>query len=182
MKAKFIKAVDSGDVISVRLFLSNELMLDPRGTSFLEMKAYAENKCEALYEAFDGKTYDAVGVSEWNKDFLFTLKNDLDSNFSKERLSLYEKVAMKVLKEKADLLDKEEAKQKSKTQSQTINTKNSTTTTSQKKKIYAGVTIGGAIIAIAGLCIEETAIAYTVTGIGLVGVAVGSVLLYKSAK
>ena len=41
MKVKFIKAVESRDLVSVRLFIANELMLDPRGKSFAEMKNFA---------------------------------------------------------------------------------------------------------------------------------------------
>lgn len=48
MKAKFIKAVESGDLVSIRLFISNELMLDPRGKSFSEMKSFAESKISNL--------------------------------------------------------------------------------------------------------------------------------------
>ena len=34
MKNKYIEAVESGNIVRVRLSLSNELMLDPRGDSF----------------------------------------------------------------------------------------------------------------------------------------------------
>ena len=37
MKPKYLKAIEANDVISVRIFLANELMLDPRGLSFMEM-------------------------------------------------------------------------------------------------------------------------------------------------
>ena len=50
MKDKFIKAVESGDIESVRLFLSNELMLDPRGISFHEMLNFAESKMSNLFD------------------------------------------------------------------------------------------------------------------------------------
>ena len=51
MKQKFITAVNAGDVVSVRLMLSNELMLDPRGKSFDEMLFFAEKQLPNLYEA-----------------------------------------------------------------------------------------------------------------------------------
>ena len=108
MKAKFIKAVEGGDLVSVRLFIANELMLDPRGKSFSEMKNYAETKFSNLYDIDDAKSYSSV-KTEWNEDLLFTIKNDLDSNFSKEKLAIYEDVAKFVLRDKAEQLNKEEA-------------------------------------------------------------------------
>lgn len=58
MKQKFITAVNAGDVVSVRLMLSNELMLDPRGKSFDEMLFFAEKQLLNLYEADNQKYYD----------------------------------------------------------------------------------------------------------------------------
>ena len=66
MKAKFIKAVEGGDLVSVRLFIANELMLDPRGESFSEMKIFAEAKFSNLYDTDDAKTYSFTMV-ELNK-------------------------------------------------------------------------------------------------------------------
>ena len=53
MKAEFIKEVESGDLVGVRLSISNELMLDPRGKSFSEMKTFAEAKLTNLYDVDD---------------------------------------------------------------------------------------------------------------------------------
>ena len=99
MKAKFIKAVENGDLVSVRLFISNELMLDPRGKSFSEMKKFAESKFSNLYDVDDAKSYTST-ETEWNEILLFSIKNDLDNNFSKEKLTIYENVAKHVLKDK----------------------------------------------------------------------------------
>lgn len=85
MRAKFIKAVDSKDTLSVRFFLANEMMLDPRGLSFQEMLDYAVTNLDDLYETSDGKVYNQT-EAEWDKDFLFKLKNDLEYNFSQERV------------------------------------------------------------------------------------------------
>ena len=41
MDSKFIDAVQSKKLVRVRLALSNELMLDPRGVTFSEMLRYA---------------------------------------------------------------------------------------------------------------------------------------------
>ena len=50
MKQTFIESVKSGDVEEVRLALSNELLLDPRGKSFTEMLSYAEANLSNLFE------------------------------------------------------------------------------------------------------------------------------------
>ena len=62
MKDKFIKAVESGDIESVRLFLSNELMLDPRGISFHEMLNFAESKMSNLFDIDNGKTVEKAVI------------------------------------------------------------------------------------------------------------------------
>lgn len=50
MKQKFIESVKSGDVRKVRLSLSNELLLDPRGKAFAEMLNYAKANLSNLFE------------------------------------------------------------------------------------------------------------------------------------
>lgn len=107
MKQSFIEQVESHDLAMVRLSLSMELMLDPRGVSFCEMLSYADNELPDLFEAHDGKTY-SKDESDWNQELFFSVKNDLDRNFSKERLELYEKMSRVVLKEKIDALNKED--------------------------------------------------------------------------
>ena len=54
MNPKFIKLVEEGNLIRVRLSLSNELLLDPRGDSFREMKRFAESQLPDLYEPDNG--------------------------------------------------------------------------------------------------------------------------------
>ena len=96
MDSKFIDAVQSKKLVRVRLALSNELMLDPRGVTFSEMLRYAESNLSSLYQDDDGKIYDNE-KSKWSEDFLYDLKNGLDLNFSREKLALYEAVAKFVL-------------------------------------------------------------------------------------
>ena len=171
MKAKFIKAVEGGDLVSVRLFIANELMLDPRGKSFSEMKNFAETKFSNLYDIDDAKSYSSV-KTEWNEDLLFTIKNDLDSNFSKEKLAIYEDVAKFVLKDKAEQLNKEEASRSSSVNAAGRVQKNN------KKKLYMGITVGGAAVAVTGLCLSRIALA----SLGFAGVVIGGILLYNDAK
>ena len=182
MKTKFIKAVDEGDIISTRLFISNEILLDPRGKSFHEMIDFAESKLPNLYDSHDGKYYSTT-EEKWDESFLFSIKNDLDTNnFSQDRLSFYERVAKVVLKEKAENLDREEIASESAKGAYnpgvaTHNGANSRSQ-SQKKKLYEGIAAGGAIMAIAGLCVSKASIAI----MGLTCLTIGSVLLYKEIK
>ena len=175
MKAKFIKAVESGDLVSVRLFISNELMLDPRGKSFSEMKTFAEAKFSNLYDDDDAKSYSSV-KSEWNEELLFLIKNDLDDNFSKEKLSIYENVAKYVLKDKAEQLNKEETSRSSRIYTETINT--GRVQKNNNKKLYVGITVGGAAVAVTGLCLSRLALA----SLGFAGIVIGGILLYNNTK
>ena len=170
MNPKFIKLVEEGNIIRVRLSLSNELLLDPRGDSFRKMKSLAESQLPDLYEPDNGTTYSKPD-DEWDKDFLLQVKNDLDNNFSKSQLLVYEQVAKKVLKEKAAHLEQEEAAEAQphrSYQEETIS----------NKKMYTGVTVAGAAVAVTGLVLSRMALA----SLGLAGVVIGGVLLYKESQ
>lgn len=179
MKAKFIKAVDGVDITSVRLFLTNELMLDPRGNSFAEMKSYAESKLNNLYDTDNGKTYHKE-ESQWDEPFLFVVSNDLEENFSKERLAFYEKVAKMVLKDKAEHLDAEEKTNRNKA-SQTHRTSAKNAWTS-KKTAYSSVVAGGVAATVVGLCVEKAALATILTSVGTLAMIAGGVLLIKELR
>lgn len=177
MKAKFIKAVESGDLVSVRLFISNELMLDPRGKSFSEMKNYAEAKFSDLYDVNDTKSYPSDN-KEWNEGLLFSIKNDLDDNFSKEKLAIYENVAKYALRDKAEQLNKEEASRSQRIDT-AINTDNvGKAQKKNNKNLYLGITGGGAVVAVTGFCLSRVALA----SLGIAGVVIGGILLYNDAK
>lgn len=176
MKDKFKKAVENGDLSDVRLFLSNELMLDPRGASFHEMLSYAESKLGGLFEPDNGRRSEK-DAALWDKDFLYQIKNELDDNFSREKLSYYEQVAKQVLKDKAQQLDEEEAKQQQ-PENRESERFNENWFEEHKKEVYTGVTIGGAVLATIGLCVSKAAL----TTLGVVGLAVGGYMLYKETK
>ena len=177
METEFIKEVESGDLVGVRLSISNELMLDPRGKSFSEMKTFAEAKLTNLYDVDDSTKYSSV-KTDWNEDLLFTIKNDLDDNFSKEKLAIYENIAKYVLKDKAEKLNKEEAAKSARN----INAHNNDSVVRAKnnsnKKLYTGITVGGAAVAVTGLCLSRVALA----SLGFAGMIIGGILLYNDAK
>lgn len=117
MKKEFIDAIEANDVTKVRLLLSDELMLNPHSDKYQEMKEYAEKNLPNLYEEHDGTSleYDEGNLT---MDFLMQIKNDLDFNFSKERLVVFEKVARMVLSVKENSLD--EAEPESNTENQSV--------------------------------------------------------------
>lgn len=177
METEFIKEVESGDLVGVRLSISNELMLDPRGKSFSEMKTFAEAKLTNLYDVDDATQYSSV-KTDWNEALLFTIKNDLDDNFSKEKLAIYENVAKYVLKDKAEELDKEDAARSART-STTYNPENTGRTRKRSnKKLHTSITVGGVVVAVTGLCLSRVALA----SLGFAGVVIGGFLLYNDAK
>ena len=176
MKQKYLKAIEENDVISVRIFLANELMLDPRGHSFKEMLELAEQKIPTLYELDNGNSYTQDSTT-WDEAFLFNLKNDLDENFSREKLYFYETVAKVVLKEKAAQLDREETQQQRASFRQTDSSCNTASGCKHKKTIYAGVTVGGLVLTATGLSLSKVAL----TSLGIAGVMIGGYLLYKES-
>lgn len=177
MKAKFINAVESGDLVSVRLFITNELMLDPRGESYSEMKNFAEAKFSNLYDVDDAKSYPSFGP-EWNENLMFSIQNDLDDNFSKEKLAIYEQIAKYVLKEKAEQLNKEEAARSAGMNASDNNVNIGRNPNNRKKQLYTGLTVCGAVVAVTGLCLSRTAL----TSLGFAGLVIGGILLYKDTK
>lgn len=111
MKKLFIEAINSNDIKSVRLFLSNELLLDPRGATFDEMLSYAEEHCENLYENYDSSFSIEKDSNMWNKKYMNDLKNEIDIHFVKDLVLHYREVTSAVLKEKIQTLAQEEREQ-----------------------------------------------------------------------
>ena len=178
MRTKFAKTVENNNLFGVRQALADEMLIDPRGNSFKEMLAYAEEHLPDLYETDNGTPY-AQDESEWSKDLLHNLKYDLSKNFSREKLTLFVKMAQYVLKDKAERLDQEE-KEKLRTASGQDTLEHSA---GQHKGVYAGVAIAGVAIAgvavaVTGICISKMA----VTTIGLAGVVIGGVLYLKNNR
>lgn len=153
MKQKFIESVKSGDVRKVRLSLSNELLLDPRGKAFAEMLNYAKANLSNLFEENREARYEVLPKEQWDENFLFTVKSDLDSNFSVEKLAFYQAIIEIVEKDKMASLDEEEKNakmQKSSSHQPREKAKRS------KKTVSMSVATGGAVLTIVGLCVGKT--------------------------
>ena len=177
MKAKFIRAVENNDLSMVRAFISNEMLLDPRGKSFDEMLSFAESKFNNLYEIDNGVKFTS-DQSQWNEDILFKIKNELDVNFSRERIRIYKLVAKTVLKEKAAQMDKEEAASKIKEESISNHSSYTEVKHNHNKKLYKQITAGGVLLTLAGTIVQKGVL----TTLGIAGIVVGGVLIYKNNK
>lgn len=181
MKEKFVKAVNNNDVEDVRLFLSNELMLDPRGESFHQMKALAESKIVDLYEEDNGGDY-STPQTAWDHDYLYRVKNDLDLNFSKKRLVHFEQVAKVVLSAKASALQDEE--KAAATSSPRPNGKHSGYnhkqggSSSGNMVVPTAVAFAGVALTVAGLCTSKVVI----TTVGVIGMVAGGFLYVKETR
>ena len=101
MRTKFAKTVENNNLFGVRQALADEMLIAPRGNGFKEMLAYAEQHLPDLYETDNGAVY-TQNESEWTKDLLHNLKYDLSKNFSREKLTLFVKMAQYVLKDKVE--------------------------------------------------------------------------------
>lgn len=112
MKAKYIEAVTSQNVRKVRMMLADELLLDPRGETFTEMLEYAKNNLPYLFEPNKVSNYEfSLDESTWDIELASTIKQDLISNFSIEKLALFEKVARKIGEHKAKALNEKERRE-----------------------------------------------------------------------
>lgn len=170
MKQEFLTAVAEKNLSKVRISLTNELLLDPRGTTFSEMLSYAMEALPNLFEENKEAGYTVPPQEEWDNEFMFKVKNDLDSNFSKEKLALYDTVVKAVGKTKAIRIDIEEQRERD---NKRMNHTRSGQQEHQINKVYATVSAGGATLAIIGLAAGKTLL----TVVGGVALVVGGVLL-----
>lgn len=108
MDKAFIQAVNDNNLLRVRLLLTNELLLDPRGESFNEMLLFARTNIPNLFEVNIEANYSIPPQNNWDINFLFVVKNDLDNNFSEKKLTFYKTVVKIVCKSKAEKLAQED--------------------------------------------------------------------------
>lgn len=192
MNPAFIKSVENNNISRVRYALSDQLLIDPRGNLFHEMLTFAESKISNLYEEDNGSRSEKDD-SLWDMDFLCQVRNELDRNFSREKLDYYEKVVKYVLKDKARQMDEDEVKQaeikEEKPKEPVKNWINK-----NKKPVCAGlVAVGGIALSVIGLCLSEesfpnfsktafTALKATFITLGIAGAVIGGIFLYKEIR
>ena len=168
MKQEFISAVAEKNLAKVRMSLTNELLLDPRGITFSEMLSYAIDNIPELFEPNKAANYTVPPQEDWDKGFMFKVKNDLDSNFSREKLAFYETVVKIVGKAKVEGIEQEERKTYDQRQSKRQHNQGGGI-----NKTYVTVSAGGATLALIGLVAGKTLL----TVVGGAVLVVGGVLL-----
>ena len=181
MKQEFISTVNQHDLAKVRMMLSNELLMDPRGKTFSEMLSYAKDNLSDLFEPNQPSKFEIPSdKSMWTDSLVSKMKRDLNMNFSIEKLAIFVEMAKWAGKEKAASLDeKDRERTKHKDGGATINLPERPRQRNRNTKKTAGtiVTGSGAVLAITGLCLEYTLI--TIVG-GVV--VVGGVILMVTSK
>ena len=115
----------------------------------------------------------------WDKGFLFQVKNELEDNFCREKLKYYERVTKQVLKDKAEQMETEAQESQQNPNYSEQFSQNSDWFNQNKKSVYTGVTIGGAILTTIGLYASKAAIKAVLTTFGGIGLIAGGYLLYK---
>ena len=208
MKQKYIDAVAEHKLIKVRMMLADELLLDPRGETFKEMLEYAKNNLPDLFETNKVSNYEiSLDESTWNIELASTIKQDLISNFSIEKLALFEKVARKIGEGKAKTLNEEERRERyrlddTSNTGRTSNTggsssdrngdssrrddssntnRNGRRQSSDKRTIGTISLCGGAALTIVGVCVEGVAQTLLCL-VGGAAVVVGGIVLLSENK
>lgn len=208
MKQKYIDAVAEHKLVKVRMMLADELLLDPRGVTFTEMLEYAKNNLPDLFEPNKVSNYEfSLDESTWNIELASTIKQDLISNFSIEKLALFEKVARKIGEGKAKTLNEEERRERNRLDD-TSNTRRTSNTggsssdrnrdssrkddssninrngrrqSSDKRTIGTISLCGGAALTIVGVCVEGVAQTLLCL-VGGAAVVVGGIVLLSENK
>lgn len=205
MKQRYIDAVTGRNLVKVRIMLADELLLDPRGNTFKEMLAYAKQNLPNLFE--DNKEANFVispDRSTWDIDLVSEIKQDLISNFSVEKLALFQEVAMEIGKDKAKDLAEEENRERSRLGG-TSNTRRTTSSTggsssdrnksddtsdtnrngrrqTTDKRTMGTISLcGGAALTIVGVCVEGVAQTLLCL-VGGAAVVVGGIVLLSENK
>ena len=191
MNPAFIKAVEGNNISRVRYALSDQLLIDPRGNRFHEMLAFADGKMSNLFDVDNGRRSEK-DTSLWDMDFLYQVKNELDRNFSREKLDYYEKVVKHVLKDRARQLGEDEAKQvEIKEENPLEPVKN--WIRDNKEPVLVGVVIIGIALSVIGLCFSKEdfpnlskatfiTLKAAITTLGIAGVFTGGILFIKEIR
>lgn len=108
---EFRMAVDSKNLLRVRIMLKDSFIVDPTLTQFNEMQDYAKRKLPDLFVPFDHGILEDNPL-KWDKAVMNMELVQLVNNFSKERVAHLKKVVVKVLEKGVGL--KQEGKNEQK--------------------------------------------------------------------
>lgn len=96
----FKNAVATGDLLEVRLLMTNELLIDPSLRGFKDMEKEVRG-LSGLYVPFDGEPLDE-NEGHWDEHYLALQQARLVSNFCQERINHVHAIILKLHPLKAD--------------------------------------------------------------------------------
>lgn len=177
MKQEFVNAVKEHKLAEVRMMLSNELKLDPRGETFSEMFQYAVDNLPDLLEEEKPMKLNIPGKELWDKDLVLKMKRELNKNFSAEKIALYEEMVKVVYANKAERLNAEKDVDASDKSSKTHRAPSQKTV----GKIATG---GGALMLTGGIVglVKGTCTVGTILSIAGAAIMVGGVVLISKSN
>ena len=156
---EFMDAVQLGKEMRVRIMLKDSLLVDPTATQFNKMEHYANSEMGNIYMKHDDEKLN-FDVAAWNENYLNVQMVNVVNNFSEERIELLKSMVRYLYKDKASKIRSERDNRQS-------------THKFSRKQVGTGVTVSGAILAVAGICASHTVITIG----GAVVAATGVVLI-----
>lgn len=165
VSTEFQEAVEAGNILGVRIMLSNYILKDPSFHEFYESLDYARPSMPDLIEPHDGEklNYDR---STWNKDALDDAMAALMDNFSQERIDLIRNMCGVIYGEQVEERNREEfIKAAQAGQAEGVS----------RKQVGTAVAGAGAVAVLGGVLLSSTQL----TIAGAVGVAVGAYLIFS---
>ena len=133
---EFRMAVDSKNLLRVRIMLKDSFIVDPTLAQFNEMQDYAKRKLPDLFIPFDHGILEDNPL-KWDKTVMNMELVQLVNNFSKERVAHLKKVVIKVLEKEVGLKQEGKSEQRKSQETQKTkleNKKNALTTISRESK------------------------------------------------
>ena len=179
----FIEAVNTGDVLSVRIMIKNSLLVDPTFVEVLEMEKVSLNM-DGLYDEYDGVEF-IHDKTLWNEDYMNDLMVQIIYNFSHERLEHLKEVVRYLEKSEIASVDvcQSSAKQEAKKQSPRRLSYEEQKTYDKKNGTYLGAKVGaGAVVGAVIGGIAAYAIGVTMVGGAVVGGVIGGATAYTVNK
>jgi len=148
----------------MRIMIKDSMIIDPTFKLFDEMIQYAQERIEDLYDKHDNEVLDQ-DPRHWTKDYMNSQFVAVVYNFSKERLDLLKKIVTYLYQDKIHEIEKDRINEKAK-----IN---------KRKTAEASLSVGGVVLAIAGIIAEEALL--TAGGVALTIVGAGLLILDKES-
>lgn len=165
LNTEFLNAVNSRDVMQIRIMIMTSLIKDLTIHDFDEQLSYAEAHINDLYDEHDGEVF-SNDTSTWNKSLLDEQIAKSYLNFSKERVQFTKKIVRYVFPKEAEAADQNEfVKSHSKDGIGPV-------------EVGTGVAVAGAAAAVYGLACSHPFVAAA----GVVAVAVGGTVIVKNKK